>query len=134
MASFLIHFFGFDDSQFECLSLAYRVDHLSEGDKLFLKSFTITLSFRVECVRSLVLVPTMIGHVGWNTTGIFCSGAKIRVRGGVSGHVEVDGYEATLLLQVALSDLNSIWIEWRDVCPASNGRSDGARRAHCQTD
>jgi hypothetical protein len=80
-----------------------------------------------------VLVPTVIGHVGWNTTGIFCSGAKIRVRGGVSGHVEVDGYEATALLQVALSDLNSIWLEWRDVCPASNGRSDGVRRAHCQT-
>jgi hypothetical protein len=99
-----------------------------------LKSLTIALPFRVECVRAFVLVPTVIGHVGWNTTGIFCSGAKILVRGGVSGHVEVDGYEATVLLQVALSDLNSIWLEWRDVCPASNGRSDGARRAHCQTD
>ena len=99
-----------------------------------MKSLTIALPFRVECVRAFVLVPTVIGHVGWNTTGIFCSGAKIRVRGGVSGHVEVDGYEATALLQVALSNLNSIWIEWRDVSPASNGTSDGARRAHCQTD
>ena len=86
-----------------------------------------------QCLKDFMLVPTVIGHVGWNTTGIFCSGAKIRVRGGVSGHVEVDGYEATVLLQVALSDLNSIWIEWRDVSPASNGRSDGVRRAHCQT-
>ena len=99
-----------------------------------MKSLTIALPFRVECVRAIVLVSTVIGHVGWNTTGIFCSGAKIRVRGGVSGHVEVDGYEATVLLQVALSDLNSIWIERRDVNPASNGRTDGVRRAHCQTD
>ena len=99
-----------------------------------MKSLTIALPFRVECVRAFVLVPTVIGHVGWNTIGMFSSGAKIRVRGGVSGHVEVDGYEATVLLQVALSDLNSIWIEWRDVSPASNGRSNGVRRAHCQTD
>ena len=49
MASCLIHFFGFDDSQFECLSLAYRIDHLSEGDKFFIEklNYYVTIPCRV---------------------------------------------------------------------------------------
>ena len=51
------------------LSLTYLVDHLSGGGEAVLKSLTIALHFHVEGVRALVFVSTVIGHVGWDTTG-----------------------------------------------------------------
>ena len=66
-----ITFFFSDDSQSESLSLTYTIDHLSAGGRLFLKSLTIASHLLVEGVRAFVSVPSVIGHVGWNTTGSF---------------------------------------------------------------